>query len=138
MQTHGMTRRGAGRWLALGLMSLVFATGGAACSEDKALKVTALDPPQGDAEGGQYITVKGNRFQKDGARSVKVFFGGVRGTVKGFPSDSELTVVAPPGKAGSVVDVEFEFEPGGYLKMEKGFRYVEAAQGPKLGVTKTP
>jgi hypothetical protein len=120
----------AGAWL----LSL-----GAACSEDKVLKVTALDPAEGDAEGGQYVTVKGNRFQKDGARSVRVYFGGVRGTTIGIDSDSELTVQAPSGKAGSVVDVEFHFEPGGYLKMEKGFRYTETTTGPTLdGIGKKP
>jgi len=57
--------------------------------------VTGVDPPKGDAGGGTYVIIKGNRFISDGARNVKVFFGERQGAVVRFQSDSELIVQAP-------------------------------------------
>ena len=117
-----MTRR-----LPLLPLLLVFvALGLTACgSEDKKLKVTGIEPEKGDVEGGTYVRIKGNRFIADGARNAKVYFGSRQGTVVRFASDSELIVEAPGGKPDEKVDVLIIFEPGGELKIAKGFTFVE-------------
>ena len=105
---------------------LLLLVGLAACgSEDKKLKVTGIEPERGDVEGGTYVRIKGNRFIADGARNAKVYFGSRQGTVVRFASDSELIVEAPGGKPNEVVDVLIIFEPGGELKISKGFSFVE-------------
>jgi hypothetical protein len=71
------------------------------------------------------VRIKGNRFIADGARNAKVYFGSRQGTVVRFASDSELIVEAPGGKPNETVDVLIIFEPGGELKISKGFTFVE-------------
>ncbi len=98
----------------------------AACgNNDTKLKVTGIEPEKGDVEGGTYVRIKGNRFIADGARNAKVYFGSREGTVVRFASDSELIVEAPGGKPNETVDVLIIFEPGGELKIPKGFTFVE-------------
>jgi hypothetical protein len=114
-----MTRR-------LPLLPLLLVLALAACgSEDTKLKVTGIEPEKGDVNGGTYVRIKGNRFIADGARNAKVYFGTRQGTVVRFASDSELIVEAPGGKVGEKVDVLIIFEPGGELKIAKGFEYIE-------------
>jgi len=101
----------------------------AACgSEDTKLKVTGIEPEKGDVNGGTYVRIKGNRFIADGARNAKVYFGSRQGTVIRFASDSELIVEAPGGKPNEVVDVLIIFEPGGELKIAKGFTFIEKSE----------
>jgi len=110
---------------------LLLAMAAAACgSEDTKLKVTGIEPEKGDVEGGTYVRIKGNRFIADGARNAKVYFGSRQGTVVRFASDSELIVEAPGGKLGEKVDVLIIFEPGGELKIAKGFEYIEKNDEP--------
>ena len=110
---------------------LLLVLGLVACgSNDTKLKVTGLEPEKGDIEGGTYVRIKGNRFIADGARNAKVYFGTRQGTVVRFASDSELIVEAPGGKPNEVVDVLIIFEPGGELKISKGFTFVEKANTP--------
>ena len=114
-----MTRR-------LAVLPLLLVLVLAACgSEDTKLKVTGIEPEKGDVNGGTYVRIKGNRFIADGARNAKVYFGSRQGTVIRFASDSELIVEAPGGKPNEVVDVLIIFEPGGELKINKGFTFVE-------------
>jgi len=114
-----MTRR-------LPLLPLLLAIMLAACgSEDTKLKVTGIEPEKGDVNGGTYVRIKGNRFIADGARNAKVYFGSRQGTVIRFASDSELIVEAPGGKPNEQVDVLIIFEPGGELKISKGFTFIE-------------
>jgi len=94
-------------------------------SEDTKLKVTGIEPEKGDVNGGTYVRIKGNRFIADGARNAKVYFGSRQGTVVRFASDSELIVEAPGGKPNEQVDVLIIFEPGGELKINKGFTFIE-------------
>jgi hypothetical protein len=103
---------------------------GACGSEDTKLKVTGIDPEKGDVEGGTYVRIKGNRFIADGARNAKVYFGSRQGTVVRFASDAELIVEAPGGKLGEKVDVLIIFEPGGELRIPKGFEYIEKNVAP--------
>lgn len=105
---------------------LLLLVGIAACgSSDTKLKVTGIEPEKGDVEGGTYVRIKGNRFIADGARNAKVYFGSRQGTVVRFASDAELIVEAPGGKPNETVDVLIIFEPGGELKIPKGFTFVE-------------
>ena len=98
----------------------------AACGgNDTKLKITGLEPNQGDFEGGQYVKIYGNRFVADGARVAKVYFGSRQGTVDRFASDSEMVVQAPGGNPGETVDVLVVFEPGGELKLPKAFTFVQ-------------
>jgi hypothetical protein len=93
--------------------------------EDVHLKVTGIEPAQGDAAGGTYVRIKGNRFIVDGPRSVKVYFGGIAGAVDRFTSDDELIVTTPGGKPGDVVDVIVIFEPGGWITLPRAFTFVD-------------
>src|SRR5712691_11513367 len=113
---------------------LILALALAACGDtDTKLKVTGLQPEKGDVEGGTYVRIKGNRFIADGARNAKVYFGNRQGTVIRFASDSELIVEAPGGKSNETVDVLIIFEPGGELKIPKGFTFVEKNdKGPSV------
>jgi IPT/TIG domain len=88
------------------------------------LKVTAIDPPFGDVDGGTYAVIKGERFMSDGARNVKIYFGTSAGTIVRFQSDHELIVQAPNGTLNEVVDVTVVFEPGGKLKLARAFTFV--------------
>jgi hypothetical protein len=103
-------------------MGLLLAVG---CQEDKKLKVTGISPIKGDYLGGQLIEVSGNRFQKDGVRSVKVYFGGAQAQVLRFEGDDLLLVQAPGGKPNETVDVKFYFEPGGVLTVQKAYTFIE-------------
>jgi len=118
----------------LPLLPLLLAVVLAACgSSDTKLKVTGIEPEKGDVEGGTYVRIKGNRFIADGARNAKVYFGSRQGTVVRFASDSELIVEAPGGKPNENVDVLIIFEPGGELKIPKGFTFVEKnTAGPSV------
>jgi hypothetical protein len=87
------------------------------------LRVTSVDPVEGDADGGTYVRIKGNRFIADGARNAKVYFGSRQGTVVRFASDDELIVEAPGGATNETVDVLTIFEPGGEFKLPHAFTY---------------
>jgi hypothetical protein len=93
--------------------------------EDSQLKVTGIEPTRGDAAGGVYVRIKGNRFIADGPRVVKVYFGGSAGVVDRFASDNELVVTTPGGKPGEVVDVIVIFEPGGQMTLPRAFTFVD-------------
>ena len=88
------------------------------------LEVTGFDKTEIDATGGSYIAVSGNGFTKT-AHGAKVWFGGQPGQVIRFASDTEMIVQAPGGKVGDTVDVLFKFEPGGEVKMQKAFKFVD-------------
>jgi hypothetical protein len=122
------------RSLVLPLLAVFVALFAACGNNDTKLKVTGIEPEKGDAEGGTYVRIKGNRFIADGARNAKVYFGSRQGTVVRFASDSELIVEAPGGKPNENVDVLIIFEPGGELKIPHGFTFVERAQGPAMTV----
>lgn len=98
----------------------------AGCKNDGPLSVNRIEPAEGDAAGGTYVRIFGNRFTRDGARSAKIYFGSRLATEPRFASDTEMIVVAPPSaKVGEVVDVLIIFEPGGEKKMAQAFTYVE-------------
>jgi hypothetical protein len=113
------------RSLVLPLLAVFVALFAACGNNDTKLKVTGIEPEKGDAEGGTYVRIKGNRFIADGARNAKVYFGSRQGTVVRFASDSELIVEAPGGQKDETVDVLIIFEPGGELRIPKGFTFVE-------------
>ena len=108
--------------LAFGVLAVVSSSCG---KDDNKLKVTGIEPDKGDVEGGTYVKIYGNRFIADGARSAKVYFGSRQATVDRFASDGEMIVQAPGGKPNETVDVLIVFEPGGEMKIPKGFTFVE-------------
>lgn len=116
------------------LLGLLIGLAVAACNNtNPKLMVTGIDPDHGDVEGGSYVRIKGNRFTDDGPRTAKVYFGGRPGSVIRFEGDNELVVQAPGGTANEVVDVLIIFDPGGQLKIPKGFRFQEkTSQGPSV------
>ncbi len=114
------------RLMALLFVGLVASTG---CGNtDTKLKVTGIEPDKGDAAGGTYVKIYGNRFVDDGARSAKVYFGTRQAASPRIASDTEMVVEAPGGKDGETVDVLVMFEPGGELKLAKAFTFVEKKQ----------
>jgi hypothetical protein len=119
----------------LALLAVLFGLMFGACGDDDPkLKITDIYVPgrseaTGDTEGGTYVIIKGNRFIKDGPRNAKVYFGSRQGTIVRFQSDSELIVQSPPGKDGEIVDVLVILDPGGQLKIDKAFKFVEKGGG---------
>jgi hypothetical protein len=118
------------RPLSILLGILVLVVGLSACNKDRKLKVTGMGPLKGDYLGGQLVRISGNAFQTDEngnstVRSVKVYFGGVQGTVLRFNNDEELVVQAPGGKVGEKVDVKLYFEPGGVFTYPEKFEYID-------------
>ncbi len=105
------------------LMAVLMLVG--ACKNDSPLSVTGIEPREGASAGGTYVRILGSRFTKDGARSAKIYFGSRQAGMPRFASDNEMVVEAPGGKLGDTVDVLIIFEPGGELKVAKGFTYVE-------------
>ncbi len=100
-------------------------TGKATPPTSDKLAVTGIEPKVGDADGGTYVRITGNRFIADGARNAKVYFGAHQGTVVRFASDSELIVEAPSGKVNEKVDVLVMFDPGGEQKLVGAFTFVK-------------
>jgi hypothetical protein len=98
------------------------------CKDDKKLKVTGVDPNVGELEGGNVVSIQGNRFTADGARNVKVYFGKA-GNWKpadflSYNGDSEMDVRAPAGeKDGDKVDILIVFEPGGEITLSQAYQY---------------
>lgn len=123
--------------LTVALLALL-GTGSACGGDDTKLKVTGLEPRKGDSHGQTYVNIRGNRFTKDGPRSVRVFFGQNLGHSPRFVNDSELVVISPGGKAGEKVDVKIEFDPGGQIVIEDGFEYVEKAAPVRVEDLGTP
>ncbi len=120
---RGMTRRIA--------IALLWACAMPACGdEDTKLKVTNVEPSEGNVEGGTYVRIRGNRFTKEGPRTTKVYFGSRQGTVVRFASDSELIVEAPGGKLGDKVDLLIIFDPGGQIKIKDAFTFVDKSTAP--------
>ncbi len=99
---------------------------------DTKLRVTGLEPANGDTEGGTYVVIKGSRFLKDGPRALKVYFGSRQASVVRFQSDSEVIVQAPGGKENEVVDVLVVFDPGGQMMLPKAFTFVERGDNPSV------
>jgi hypothetical protein len=116
------------------LLALVALLVAGACSEDKKLKVTGLEPTKGDFNGGQLVRIAGNGFTQNGALNAKVYFGDRQGTVVRFDGDTGLIVQAPGGDVGQTVDVLILFEgPGaGEARLPKAFTFVEPGTGADI------
>jgi IPT/TIG domain len=128
--THRLRTRRAVVFVALVLGAAAIA----GCSKDHKLKVTDLDPQEGDFTGGSSVHFTGTGFlQEDGSpRQVKVYFGLpdhlVQGTVIRTEGDTNLYVLAPGGPKGKAVDILLRFDPGGELTIHNKFKYVEVSQ----------
>ncbi len=94
------------------------------CKKETKLKVTDMDPMQGDF-GGQRVTFKGHGFSTPNKRDVEVYFGDKKAHVLRVEGDDEILVDAPGGEVGSEVEVLLIFEPGGEITLPKKFKYVK-------------
>jgi hypothetical protein len=106
--------------------------------EDTKLKVTGIEPPRGDAAGGSYVHIYGNRFLtdangNDSPTNAKIYFGGQPGKIVRFINDSEMVVIAPGGQVGQTVDVLITFEGRGEITIRNAFSFYEKVDKP-LGV----
>ncbi len=117
-RTFPLSSAGAALLLLVGLLL-------GACKNNQPLSVTRMEPNEGDYMGGTYVRIFGHRFTQDGARNAKIYFGSRQAGLPNFKTDSEIVVEAPGGKIGETVDVLIIFEPGGELKIPRGFTYVE-------------
>ncbi len=83
--------------------SLAQASGSGTFGSLPAPRVTAVSPVAGPASGGTTVTITGTGF----TTVTSVDFGGVSVSFTHDPSaiDTELTATAPPGPAGTTVDV---------------------------------
>jgi len=54
--------------------------------------ISSLSPTTGSCAGGDTVTILGGRF---GTASADVFFGGVRGSIKGSITNTQITVTTP-------------------------------------------
>jgi hypothetical protein len=114
------------------LLPLVLLFGLAACEDDDPkLRISKLNPVEGDTEGGTFVRIQGNRFLKDGPRNAKVYFGSRQALIIRWQSDTELIVQTPPGKPEEQVDVLVIFDPGGQLTLKKAFKYIERDDTPQ-------
>jgi hypothetical protein len=110
--------------LAAGLVVLGLAAG-AGCSQKKGLSVTGIEPTSGPYTGNTTVTIHGSGFQQDGAKGVKVYFGGQQARVLGFVGDTMLKVDSPAGEVGQSVDVMLVFDDARNSEPLK-FTYTEA------------
>ena len=116
----------SGLIIALAITSCGGKSGGSASPGSATLKVTALEPAVGSPEGGQSITIRGQGFMSE-SRAITVFFGDSQAQVIDVPSDTEVKIEAPAGPPGEAVDVLIAFEPGGEIKLPKGFTFTPAS-----------
>ena len=92
--------------------------------------MTSIEPAKGASDGTSYVHIYGNRFLtdangNDAPTNAKIYFGGVQGRIQRFPNDSEMVVLAPPGKAGDTVDLLIIFEGRGEITIPKAFTYYD-------------
>jgi hypothetical protein len=80
------------------------ATAGDQFTYEAAPSVISLSPSFGTAAGGSTVTISGVNFYPDA--SLAVSFGGTAGAAVTWVSSTTITVAAPPGTAGAVVDVQ--------------------------------
>ena len=106
-------------WIALALALFV-----GACGKDEGLKITGVEPKQGNYQGGDIVTIQGTGFQSGGAKGVKVYFGNAAAKVLAFRGDDELRVEVPGGKEGETVDIEIIFDDSRHNKIEKAYKYI--------------
>ena len=101
------------------------------------LKVTSLDPKQGDAAAGP-VTSHGNRFLADGARNVKVYFGLDARAPSSGPRATPRWSSRRRAARGEAVDVLLRFEPGGEMKLTKGNTFIRRRRRGPASRTWTP
>jgi hypothetical protein len=107
------------------LLAVLLLAGAAGCEKKKGLTVTGIEPAGGPYTGNTTVTIRGTGFQEDGAKGVKVYFGGQQARVLGFVGDDVLKVDSPPGEVGKSVDVVLMFDDARASEPLK-FTYTEA------------
>jgi hypothetical protein len=93
--------------------------------------VNGVSPNNGPATGGTYVTIVGSGFSS----STKVFFGSL--SQNAYPSDdSHIYAIAPPGAAGSGVDIKVGSPAGtSATSLADRYTYVASAVPSVRGIT---
>jgi hypothetical protein len=126
-------------------LSVVGMLGLAGCGkDDNKLKVTSLDPSEGDYASISYTHVYGSHFTTDshGASSpanAKIYFGNLQGRITRFVGDDEMVAEVPGAPDGKpeTVDVLIIFEGRGEIRLPKGFTFIEKRGPSKVDQLKT-
>jgi hypothetical protein len=99
----------------------------------------SVSPPSGPAAGGNTVTLNGSGF----AAGDTVKFGSSAATNVNVVSSSQITVTAPPGAAGTTVDVSLNTPGGSFTGAADTYTYLAAptvtgvspSSGPATGGT---
>jgi IPT/TIG domain-containing protein/FG-GAP repeat protein/VCBS repeat protein len=84
--------------------------------------VAGANPARGTFQGGTRVTLSGSGFQRDGAGTNVITFGGALATSVVVSSDTSLQCTAPPGTLGAVVDILLS-NANGTGTLTRGFSY---------------
>ncbi len=103
---------------AAALLTAMFACG------PQAPRLDAIDPPEGDSDGGQRVRLRGAGFV--GRGPVNVYFGmrSARGVV--IVDDRAITVVTPEAEALGATDLRLEFADGTLFERPQAYTYTSA------------
>lgn len=119
-----MSRRvPAWSWFAL---AAVLALG--ACTEEKTLSITGVEPSKGKFIGGDRVKILGTGFQAGGQQGITVYFGGKKATNCSINSNTEVVCETPAGEKNSDVDVEVQFDDARSKKLAKAFKYYDPTE----------
>jgi hypothetical protein len=113
----------------IALLAAALAVAASACSENKGLTITKLDPKTGPNTGGSSVTIYGTGFQSEGAQGVKVYFGDKKARVLSFHGDNQLMVEPPSGEIGQTVDVTLIFDDARQLVYPQAYTYIDPTKG---------
>ena len=107
---------------------VLFAMAGSGCDKEKGLKIKAISPKTGPADGGGSVTIHGNGFQEAGV-GVDVYFGDRKARFLRYEGDDKMLVVPPPGEVGQAVDVQVLFNDGRGHKFPAAYTYIDPKEG---------
>lgn len=107
----------------------LFALAAAGCEKEKGLKIKAVSPASGPADGGGAVTIHGNGFTQGGAQGVKVMFGDRPARFLRFEGDTKMLVAPPPGEIGQTVDIQVLFGDAREHTFPAAYSYID----PKAG-----
>jgi hypothetical protein len=93
-----------------------------ACSENKNLSVTGVEPKSGKFMGGDRVHIEGTGFSNQG---FMVLFGGKKASNCMVESSTRLLCDTPAGAKDTVVDVEVEFDDSRRGLLPKAFKFID-------------
>jgi hypothetical protein len=96
--------------------------GVSACSENKNLTVTGVDPKNGKFMGGDRVHIEGSGFTNQG---FTVYFGKKKAQNCMVESALRLLCDTPAGTKGEVVDVVVSFDDSREATIKQAFTYID-------------